>query len=79
MSDKDKLEEVTIPNLGDMKVQHVDGVKFACHVCGLTVQTGSEENGRQSIFHKMPMCDRFRDSDPLEFLHDARVYYENRN
>lgn len=79
MADEDKDAPVfTIDALG-IDVEHVDGVQFLCHVCGLQVWSGNEASGRSSIIHKQPMCDRFRDSDPLDFLTEARKYYQNLN
>ena len=78
MADPKEPFSVTIPALG-VKVEHVDGVNFACHVCGLPVWSGTEENGRGSIAHREPMCNKFRDMDPLAFLTEARKHYENRN
>lgn len=76
MADEDKDEFVFTLDGLDEDVKYVSGIRFPCHVCGLFVWMGKEASGRQSIVHKQPMCDRFRDSDPLEFLTEARKHYE---
>ena len=72
-----KIEEAPEFILDDgTTVQYVDGIKFPCPSCGLEVMSGAEEDGRQSIIHKQPMCHEFESMDPLAFLTYARKYYE---
>lgn len=50
-----------------------DGVDFTCPFCGGRVCVGDSTLGESLVMHTQPMCDKFRDEDPLVFLRNARV------
>lgn len=69
-------EDKTPPDGVVETIDYVNGVEFPCHVCGKVVQAGTEEDGRMSIVHKMPICDKFRDMDPVDFITESRQHYQ---
>jgi len=52
--------------------------RFNCHVCKLEVSAGEDEHGRAMLVHVSPMCARFDELDPADFLREARETWQAR-
>ena len=48
-------------------------VRFRCPFCGVEAAAGYSDRGRPVVVHQLPICDKFDELGPVEFLTAARA------
>ena len=55
--------------IGKSQAVTVD-IEFTCPFCGLRVSASIEA---AAVFHELPICKKFLDLEPIDFLHECNV------
>jgi transcription elongation factor Elf1 len=61
-----------IPEISEEEVVRLrDPVTFKCPFCNQTVTIGKLPDERTAITHTLPICEKFSELEPTEFVHQA--------